>query len=169
MDVLAEIRRVIDLEARIINDLRPTLGSAYEEAVRWIFDCRGKVVVTGVGKSGVIAQKIAATMVSTGTPALFLHGADGMHGDVGIIKKEDIVLAVGKSGESEELLATLPIVRKIGAKVIRSPPSRIRPWPGIPIWSCIRQSQKKPARSTWPLRAAQRRPWWSATPWPWCS
>lgn len=118
MDVLAEIRRVIDLEVRMINALKPALGPAYEEAVRWIFDCRGQVVVTGVGKSGVIARKIAATMVSTGTPAVFLHGADGLHGGIGIIKKDDIVLAVGKSGESDELLAILPVARKIGAKVI---------------------------------------------------
>ena len=118
MDVLSEMQRVIDLEVRTINALKPALGPAYEEAVRWIFDCRGKVVVTGVGKSGIIAQKIAATMVSTGTPALFLHSADGMHGDVGIIKNDDVVLAVGKSGESEELIAILPVARKIGAKVI---------------------------------------------------
>lgn len=116
MDILAEIRRVIDLETRTINALKPT--SAYEEAVRWIFNCQGKVVVTGVGKSGIIAQKIAATMVSTGTPAVFLHSADGLHGDVGLIKQEDIVLAVGKSGESDELLAMLPVARKIGAKVV---------------------------------------------------
>lgn len=118
MDILAEMQRVIDLEVRTINALKPTLGPAYEEAVRWIFDCRGQVVVTGVGKSGIIAQKIAATMVSTGTPALFLHSADGLHGGVGIIKKEDIVLAVGKSGESDEMTAMLPVARKIGAKVI---------------------------------------------------
>ncbi len=118
MDILAEIQRVIDLEGRMINALKPTLGVTYEEAVRWIFDCQGKVVVTGIGKSGIIAQKIAATMVSTGTPALFLHSADGMHGDVGIIKKEDIVLAIGKSGESDEVLGILPVARKVGAKVI---------------------------------------------------
>lgn len=118
MDILAEIKRVIDLEVQTINALKPALGPAYEQAVRWIFDCRGKVVVTGVGKSGIIAQKIAATMVSTGTPALFLHSADGMHGGVGIIEKDDIVLAVGKSGESDELLAILPVAGKIGAKVI---------------------------------------------------
>ena len=116
MDILAEMQRVIDLEVRTINALKPVLGPAYEEAVRWIFDCRGQVVVTGVGKSGIIAQKIAATMVSTGTPALFLHSADGLHGGVGIIKEGDIVLAVGKSGESDEMTAMLPVARKIGAK-----------------------------------------------------
>ncbi len=118
MDIPAEIRRVIDLEVRTINALKSTPDPAYEEAVRWIFDCRGQVVVTGVGKSGIIARKIAATMVSTGTPAVFLDSAEGMHGGIGIIKKDDIVLAVGKSGESDELLAILPVARKIGAKVI---------------------------------------------------
>ncbi len=118
MNVLAEIQRVIDLEARTVNALKANLGPAYEEAVRWIFDGQGNVIVTGVGKSGIIAQKIAATMVSTGTPAMFLHSAEGLHGGVGIIKKDDIVLAIGKSGESDELLAMLPVARKIGAKVI---------------------------------------------------
>lgn len=72
----------------------------------------------GVGKSGLIANKISATMVSTGTPAVFLHGSEGMHGDIGIVAKDDIVLAIGKSGESEELLVLLPFIRKIGARII---------------------------------------------------
>lgn len=118
INVLAEIRRVLELESRAIAGLQKNLGSDYEEAVRVLFACQGKVVVTGVGKSGLIAQKIAATMVSTGTPAMFLHSADGMHGDVGIIQRDDVVLAVGKSGESEELNTILPVARKIGAKVI---------------------------------------------------
>jgi len=118
IDVLAEIRRVLDLEASAIAGLQHTLGPDYEEAVRLLFTCQGKVVVTGVGKSGIIAQKIAATLVSTGTPAMFLHSADGMHGDVGIILKNDVVLAIGKSGESEELNTILPVARKNGATVI---------------------------------------------------
>ena len=118
MDVLNELRRVIELEQQTISDLGKNLGPAYEEAVQLLFACTGKVVVTGVGKSGIIAQKIAATLVSTGTPALFLHGAEGMHGDIGIVTKEDIVLAVGKSGESEELLTILPFIRRLGARVI---------------------------------------------------
>jgi arabinose-5-phosphate isomerase len=80
--------------------------------------CQGKVILMGVGKSGLIANKIAATMVSTGTPAVFLHGSEGMHGDIGIVANNDIVIAVGKSGESEELLALLPFIRKIGARII---------------------------------------------------
>ena len=118
INVLAELRRVLELESRAIAGLQKNLGPNYEEAVRILFACQGKVVVTGVGKSGLIAQKIAATMVSTGTVAMFLHSADGMHGDVGIIQKGDVVLAIGKSGESEEINTILPVAQKIGAKVI---------------------------------------------------
>ena len=118
INILAEIRRVLELESRAIAGLQKNLGPDYEEAVRVLFACQGKVVVTGVGKSGIIAQKIAATLVSTGTPAMFLHSADGMHGDVGIIQKGDVVLAIGKSGESEELNTILPVARKNGATVI---------------------------------------------------
>ncbi len=118
MDVLKELRRVIELEKQTITDLSESLGPVFEEAVKLLYACKGKVVLTGVGKSGIIAQKIAATLVSTGTPALFLHGAEGMHGDIGIIGKEDIVLAIGKSGESEELIVILPFIRRLGAQVI---------------------------------------------------
>jgi len=118
MDVLKELRRVIELEKQTITDLSESLGPVFEEAVSLLYTCKGKVVLTGVGKSGIIAQKIAATLVSTGTPALFLHGAEGMHGDIGIIGKEDIVIAIGKSGESEELLVILPFIRRLGARVI---------------------------------------------------
>jgi len=118
MDVLKELRRVIELEKQTITDLSESLSPVFEEAVKLLYTCKGKVVLTGVGKSGIIAQKIAATLVSTGTPALFLHGAEGMHGDIGIIDKEDIVIAIGKSGESEELLVILPFIRRLGARVI---------------------------------------------------
>jgi len=118
INVLAEIRRVLELEAQAIAGIQKNLGPDYEEAVRLLFACHGKVVVTGVGKSGIIAQKIAATMVSTGTLAMFLHSSDGMHGDVGIIQKDDVMLAIGRSGESDELNTILPVARKIGAKII---------------------------------------------------
>ena len=118
MDILEELRRVLELEIRTIRSVKDALGPDYEKAVCALFACSGKVVVTGVGKSGIIAQKIAATMVSTGTHAMFLHSADGMHGDVGVIKREDIVVAIGKSGESDEMVAILPVAKKIGATVI---------------------------------------------------
>ena len=118
MDLLEELRRVIDLEGKTIAQLSETVGPSYEEAVRLLAACSGRVILTGVGKSGLIAQKIAATLVSTGTPAVFLHAAEGMHGDIGIVTKDDIVIAVGKSGESEELITILPFVRRLGARII---------------------------------------------------
>ena len=118
MDILKELRRVIELEQQTISLLGENLGPVFEEAVQLLYSSVGKVVLTGVGKSGIIAQKIAATLVSTGTPALFLHGAEGMHGDIGIVDKDDVVIAVGKSGESEELLTILPFIKRLGARVI---------------------------------------------------
>ncbi len=118
MDIIKELRRVIDLEGKTIAQLSEAVGPSYEEAVRLLATCSGRVILTGVGKSGLIAQKIAATFVSTGTPSLFLHAAEGMHGDIGIVTKDDIVMAVGKSGESEELLTILPFIRRLGARII---------------------------------------------------
>ncbi|MBM3226357.1 MAG: SIS domain-containing protein, partial [Candidatus Tectomicrobia bacterium] len=118
MDILAEIRRVMALEAQTLTRLRESIGPPYEEAVRLMHACAGKVIVTGMGKSGQIAQKIAATLVSTGTPAMFLHPAEGMHGDIGIAHKDDIILGISKSGESDELIGLLPTIRHIGARMI---------------------------------------------------
>ena len=118
MDILNELRRVIRLEAKTLAHLEESLTPQFEEAVKMLQACQGKVILMGVGKSGLIANKISATMVSTGTPAVFLHGSEGMHGDIGIVAKDDIVMAVGKSGESEELLVLLPFIRKIGARII---------------------------------------------------
>ena len=115
---MKELRRVIDLEGKTVAQLSDAVGPSYEEAVRLLAACSGRVILTGVGKSGLIAQKIAATLVSTGTPAIFLHAAEGMHGDIGIVTKDDIVVAVGKSGESEELLTILPFIRRLGARII---------------------------------------------------
>ena len=117
-NLLDEIVRVFDIEIDALTRVRKSLDSSYEAAVRMIFECTGKVIVTGVGKSGLIGQKIAATMASTGTPAIFLHPADGMHGGLGVVQKGDVVLAIGKSGESDELTAILPSLRTIGARVI---------------------------------------------------
>lgn len=117
-EILAELRRVFDIELEALVRVREALGDAHAEAAQMLHGCRGKVVVTGVGKSGTIAGKIAATLASTGTPAIFLHPGDGMHGSIGVVQKDDIVLAIGKSGESDELIAILPAVRKIGARII---------------------------------------------------
>lgn len=118
MDILAEITRVMELESRTLGTLRAAVGPAYEQAVRLLYACPGKVIVTGIGKSGIVAQKIASTLVSTGTPAMFLHPAEAAHGDIGIAHKDDVIVAITKSGESDEVSALLPSIRQIGARLI---------------------------------------------------
>ena len=118
MSILEELDRVFKLEIDTLMKLRDSLDGSYTKATELLFQCSGKVVVTGMGKSGLIAQKISATMVSTGTPAVFLHPSDGMHGDVGIIREGDAVLAISKSGETEELLSILLYIKKVSVPVI---------------------------------------------------
>lgn len=113
-----EIKRVLDVEAAALLRVRKSVNGAYARAVEILAACRGKVVLTGVGKSGLIAQKIAATFSSTGTPAVYLDPTEAMHGGIGFVQKQDAVLALGKSGESDELNALLPRLRDVGAKVI---------------------------------------------------
>lgn len=116
--ILDRARRVLEIEARGIADLKDRLGEEFVRAVEILYACKGKVVVTGLGKSGVICHKIAATLSSTGTPAFFLHAADGVHGDLGMIMRGDVVLAVSNSGETDELLLLLPIVKRMELKLI---------------------------------------------------
>jgi len=108
---LAELRRVLSQEAAALSRVRLALDGRWVKALDLLAACRGKVVLTGVGKSGLVAQKIAATFSSTGTPALFLDPGEGLHGGLGVVQKGDLVLAVGKSGESDELNALLPALR----------------------------------------------------------
>jgi arabinose-5-phosphate isomerase len=115
---VAEIRRVLSLEAAALRRVLSAVDARYAKAVDWLAACRGKVVVTGMGKSGLVSQKIAATFSSTGTPALFLDPAEAMHGGLGAVQKGDLVLAVGKSGESDEVNALLPALRALGVRVI---------------------------------------------------
>jgi arabinose-5-phosphate isomerase len=106
------------MEADAISRLAPRLGREFIAAVRLIAECHGKVVVTGVGKSGLIAKKIAATLSSTGTPAVFLHAGEGAHGDLGVVTPGDVVLAVSSSGETVEILRLLPSLRQLGAELV---------------------------------------------------
>ncbi|UPT74557.1 MAG: KpsF/GutQ family sugar-phosphate isomerase [Elusimicrobiota bacterium] len=115
---LDAVRRTLAIEADALRATRAAVDGAYAKAIGLLARCRGKVVVTGVGKSGHVAQKIAATLSSTGTPALYMHPAEALHGDVGLVEKRDLVLAIGKSGESSELSALLPVLRRVGVKVI---------------------------------------------------
>jgi arabinose-5-phosphate isomerase len=118
IDILSEIIKVIDIEMRGIQNLKNQVNVSFEKAVKEIYHCRGKVVLSGMGKSGIIAKKIASTMSSIGTPATFMHPAEGMHGDIGMMTADDIFIAIGKSGESSELNSLLPAIRNIGVKII---------------------------------------------------
>ena len=111
-------RRVLQIEAAAILALVDRLDDRFDAAVRLILDCSGRVIVTGMGKSGIICRKIAATLSSTGTPAFFLHPADATHGDLGVVQSADVVLALSNSGESEELLRLLETIKRLGARLI---------------------------------------------------
>lgn len=111
-------RKVLRTEAAAILGLVDRIGGDFERAVQLLFECRGRVVVTGMGKSGIICRKIAATLSSTGTPAFFLHPAEAIHGDIGAIRDDDVVLAVSHSGETEELSRLIESIRRLGARLI---------------------------------------------------
>ena len=115
---IAAARRVLRIEADAIAELIERLDEQFERTVEIIFGCRGRVVVTGLGKSGLIGRKISATLASTGTPSVFLHAAEALHGDLGILMREDVTLAISQSGETEELLALLEPIKRLGIKLV---------------------------------------------------
>lgn len=116
--LLARGRRVLETEIIAVAALQDRLGDAFVAACRLLHGCRGRVVVTGMGKSGHIGNKIAATLASTGTPSFFLHPAEASHGDIGMITREDVVLAISNSGETTELLTILPVIKRLGVPLI---------------------------------------------------
>jgi arabinose-5-phosphate isomerase len=118
MPDLALARKVLTTEAHAILGLLDRLDDRFARAVILLRDCRGRVIVTGMGKSGIICRKIAATLSSTGTPAFFLHPAEAIHGDLGMIQSEDVVVALSHSGETEEVLRLLETIRRLGAGLI---------------------------------------------------
>lgn len=111
-------REVIRIEAQAVEALAEKIGASFEEAVDLIYHCEGRVIVTGMGKSGIVARKIVATMNSTGTPSIFLHPTDAVHGDLGMVRREDVVICISKSGDTEEIHQLLPMLRRIGVKII---------------------------------------------------
>ncbi len=115
---IEQAKKVLQIEADAVSRLIDRLDDGFDRAVDLILNCRGRVVVTGMGKSGHIGNKIAATLASTGTPALFLHPAEGVHGDLGMVTKGDIVIALSNSGETEELNRMLPSLKRIGIRII---------------------------------------------------
>jgi arabinose-5-phosphate isomerase len=117
-DVRKIAERVLRLEAKAILGLIPKLDESFERAVGLLRGCTGRVIVTGMGKSGLIGRKIAATLASTGTPAYFLHPAEGVHGDLGMVARGDVVVALSNSGETDEVLAILPLLKRLGVPIV---------------------------------------------------
>jgi arabinose-5-phosphate isomerase len=115
---LALARKVLETEAAAILALVNRLDCRFDQAVELLRQCHGRVILTGMGKSGIICRKIAATLTSTGTPAFFLHPAEAIHGDLGVIQSDDVVLALSHSGETEEILRLLDTIRRVGAKLL---------------------------------------------------
>ena len=118
VDPLERGKKTIEIEINALQNLPDRMGEDFVRAVKLIVECKGHVVVTGIGKSGLIAQKISATLASTGTPSFFIHPVEGVHGDLGMVKDGDVVLALSFSGETEELLRVLPVFARLGMDLI---------------------------------------------------
>jgi len=116
--MIENAKQVLRIEADAVLALIDRIDGNFSRAVEMILSCQGRVVITGMGKSGLICQKIAATMASTGTPAFFLHPAEGIHGDLGMLMKGDVVVAVSNSGETEELTRILPVIKRMGLPLV---------------------------------------------------
>ena len=109
---------VFDIEANAILRLKNSLGTNFDKAIDMLYNCKGRVIITGMGKSGLIGKKIAATLTSTGTPSYFLHPAESTHGDSGIITRDDVIVAISNSGETQELLNLLPVIKRFGVSLV---------------------------------------------------
>ncbi|MCM8795640.1 MAG: KpsF/GutQ family sugar-phosphate isomerase [Candidatus Omnitrophica bacterium] len=118
INVLKRAKEVLDIETKAIQALKPRLKDNFRQALDLILKAKGRVVVSGMGKTGIIAQKLSATLASTGTPSLFLHSAEAIHGDLGRVTADDVVIVLSNSGEGDEIKQLLPILKKIGSKVI---------------------------------------------------
>ena len=118
MDIKKYAQEIFDIEIEELKKVRDKIGKEIEKTAKLIMDCKGKVVVTGIGKSGIVGKKIAATLASTGTLTVFMNSAEGLHGDLGMVDKEDVVIAISNSGNSDEVVSIIPSIKKIGAKLI---------------------------------------------------
>lgn len=118
INIIEEGKKIFDIEIDSANKVKEFLDKTFEEIVKTVYECKGKVIFTGMGKPGHIAKKLAATFASLGTPSFCLHPAEAQHGDLGMVSKEDVVIAISFSGESEEVTRILPNIKKIGAKLI---------------------------------------------------
>jgi len=116
--IIETAQSVIEKELKAMENVVSQIGKDFESAVEAMYECKGRVIISGIGKSGHIGKKLAATFSSTGTPSFFVHATEALHGDLGMIKKDDIVLALSNSGETKELLHMIPSIKMIGAKII---------------------------------------------------
>jgi arabinose-5-phosphate isomerase len=117
-DIVAWAQEVFSVESKEVAALIDRTDESFVKAVRMLFECKGRVIASGIGKTGIIAQKYAATIASTGTPSLFLHPAEAVHGDLGMVTDQDVVLIISYSGETDEIKVYLPYIKKIGAKIV---------------------------------------------------
>jgi arabinose-5-phosphate isomerase len=115
---IQKAKRVIRMEAEAVAALEERINGSFQKAIDIIFQCKGRVVVTGMGKSGIIARKMVATMNSTGTPSIFLHPSDAVHGDLGMVRNDDVVICISKSGDTQEIRQLLPMFKRIGVPII---------------------------------------------------
>lgn len=135
--------QVLDIEQQAIGDLKQYINDDFAQACDQILSCQGKVVVTGMGKSGHIANKIAATMASTGTPAFYMHPGEAGHGDLGMLAKQDVLVAISNSGETDEILSLLPVVKRLGIHIIAmsgNPSSKLAEYSNIHL--CIKVNKE---------------------------
>jgi arabinose-5-phosphate isomerase len=117
-EIIEKGKNVVRIESQAISDLIITIGDEFAEAIQTILDCKGRVVLTGMGKSGLIARKIVATLNSTGTAAIYLHPTDALHGDLGMVRKEDVAILISKSGNTEEISTLIPLLKRLNVKLI---------------------------------------------------
>ncbi|OQY42977.1 MAG: D-arabinose 5-phosphate isomerase [Fusobacteriia bacterium 4572_74] len=118
MDIKKYAQEIFDIEIKELKKVKDKIGKEMERTAKLIMGCKGKVVITGIGKSGIVGKKIAATLASTGTLTVFMNSAEGLHGDLGMVHREDIVIAISNSGNSDEVVSIIPSIKKIGAKLI---------------------------------------------------
>ena len=118
MSTIEDAKEVLRIEYTAIKKLIDRIGSDFEKAIELLNECKGRVIVTGMGKSGHIGRKISTTLSSTGTPSFFLHPAEGIHGDLGLLTSDDVVIAISNSGNTNELIELLPFFKRFGIKVI---------------------------------------------------
>ena len=167
---LSFAREVMQTESRTIAQVARRLDEEFCRAADCLFNCRGSAIVTGIGKAGLIGQKIMATLASTGTRSHFLHPAEAVHGDLGRVHGDDVVLVLSQSGETEEIVRLLPPLAETRVPIIAiTGRGRQHAWPARPRWSSTWDRWKRPVRWAWPPAAARRRCWPWAMPWRWWS